>query len=82
MSRRNAWALCFLCITLVCHSRWKSFIERPEGFPVWQRRCVECLGCLHICPVKAIDLGEVTKGRSRYRHKEIKSAELLRPGMK
>ena len=52
-------------------------IKRPEGFPVWQHRCVECLGCLHICPAEAIDYGEVTKGRHRYRHKDIKPTELL-----
>ena len=57
-------------------------IERPEGLPVWQHRCVECLGCLHICPAKAIDYGDVTKGRNRYRHKDIKAAELLRIGNK
>ena len=55
-------------------------IKRPEGSPVWEHRCVECLGCLHICPVKAIDYGEITKGRKRYRHKAVKSAELLRKG--
>jgi len=53
-------------------------IKRPEGQPVWQHKCVECLGCLHICPVKAIDYGEITRSRKRYRHSEVKPAELLR----
>ncbi|HAQ54924.1 MAG TPA: 4Fe-4S ferredoxin, partial [Anaerovibrio sp.] len=47
------------------------------GYPVWQHKCVECLGCLHICPVEAIDYGGVTKGRRRYRHKDIQPKELL-----
>ena len=55
-------------------------IQRPDGFPMWQHRCVECLGCLHICPVQAIDYGEVTKGRKRYRHRDVKAAELLPRG--
>jgi ferredoxin len=55
-------------------------IERPEGFPMWQHRCVECLGCLHICPVQAIDYGEVTGGRKRYRHRDVKVADLLPRG--
>lgn len=53
-------------------------IKRPAGQPVWQHKCVECLGCLHICPVKAIDYGEITKGRRRYRHKRITVADLLK----
>ncbi len=52
-------------------------ILRPEGQPVWQHNCVECLGCLHICPSKAIDYGEITKGRQRYRHKTVQIADLL-----
>jgi ferredoxin/flavodoxin len=53
-------------------------ILRPQGQPVWQHSCVECLGCLHICPVKAIEYGEITKGRKRYRHKNIEVTELIR----
>lgn len=53
-------------------------IVRPEGAPVWQHDCVECLGCIHICPVSAIDYGEKTQGRKRYRHKDIAPADLLR----
>lgn len=52
-------------------------IARPEGQPVWQHNCVECLGCLHICPVQAIEYGEITKGRKRYRNKNVKVADLL-----
>ncbi len=52
-------------------------IKRPEGQPVWQHKCVECLGCLHICPARAIDYGEITKGRQRYRHKTVKTADLV-----
>ena len=55
----------------------KGNILRPEGKPVWQHNCVECLGCLHVCPVEAIDYGGVTKGRRRYRHKDIAVKDLL-----
>ena len=64
---------CGLC-ERICPTR---NIVRPEGHPVWQHRCVECLGCLHCCPAEAIDYGGVTKGRRRYRHKDIKVADLL-----
>lgn len=55
----------------------KQNLLRPEGHPIWQHNCVECLGCLHICPTEAIDYGGVTKGRRRYRHRDIKVADLL-----
>ena len=50
---------------------------RPDGHPVWQHRCVNYLGCLHICPTKAIDYGDKTKGLKRYRHKDIAPKDLL-----
>ena len=52
-------------------------IKRPEGSPEWQHNCVECLSCLHVCPKQAIDCGDVTKGRKRYIHWQIKSNELV-----
>lgn len=64
---------CGLC-ERVCPRR---NILRPEGPPVWQHSCVECLGCLHICPVEAIDYGGVSQGRRRYRHKDISARDLL-----
>ncbi len=48
-----------------------------DGQPVWHHDCVECLGCIHICPVHAIEYGEITKGRKRYRHQSVKSIDLL-----
>ena len=74
----------FLCDTSVCTACGlcervcpTQNITRPDGHPVWQHRCVNCLGCLHICPVEAIDYGEKTKGRRRYRHKDIAPKDLL-----
>lgn len=55
----------------------KGNILRPQGQPIWQQDCVECLGCLHICPTEAINYGEQTKGRKRYRHQLVKPADLL-----
>ncbi len=69
----SACTACGLC-EQICPSR---NIIRPDGHPVWQHRCVNCLGCLHICPTKAIDYGEKTKGRKRYRHKDITPKDLL-----
>ena len=52
-------------------------LRRPDGHPVWQHRCTECLGCLHICSDEAIDYGGKTKGRKRYRHKDIAPKDLM-----
>lgn len=52
-------------------------ILRPNGSPEWQHNCVECLSCLHVCPKQAIDCGDVTKGRKRYIHWQIKAKDLI-----
>ena len=74
----------FRCNTAICTSCGlcervcpSQNILRPEGHPVWQHRCVNCLGCLHICPVKAIDYGDKTKRMRRYRHKDVAPKDLL-----
>lgn len=53
-------------------------ISLQDGHPVWQSCCTECLGCLHICPQQAINCGEKTKTRSRYRNPDIEAEELMR----
>jgi MinD superfamily P-loop ATPase len=32
----------------------------------FQNRCTGCLGCLHLCPVRAINYKNITKGKLRY----------------
>lgn len=71
--RKERCTACGLC-ERICP---RQNIVRPEGVPVWQHNCVECLGCLHICPVQAIEYGTITEGRKRYRHKSVKPADLL-----
>ena len=46
--------------------------------PVWQHHCELCCACLHFCPVEAIQLNVMqgTKGRGRYRHPELKLADM------
>lgn len=46
------------------------------GKPIFQGNCEHCLGCLHACPVEALDWTELTKGKARYRHPQIKGSEL------
>jgi ferredoxin len=49
-----------------------------KGRPLWQHRCELCCACLNFCPTKAIDLAMLrgTKGRGRYRHPDLKIADM------
>lgn len=42
-------------------------IRLLEGRPVWQHHCEHCVACVQWCPVEAIEYGNKTAGRRRYR---------------
>ena len=46
--------------------------EKPE----WQHHCELCMACLNLCPVKAIQWGPKTRSRGRYRHPDLKIADM------
>jgi len=41
-------------------------IHLVNGKPVWDKECTQCLGCLHRCPVHAIQYGKKTMPIGRY----------------
>jgi ferredoxin len=51
-------------------------IELVEGKPVWKHQCELCCGCIHLCPVQAIQAGSGTEKRLRYRNPSVTIAEL------
>jgi Pyruvate/2-oxoacid:ferredoxin oxidoreductase delta subunit len=53
-------------------------IRMVNDRPVWQHHCECCCACLHFCPVEAIQLNVMqgTKGRGRYRHPELRLADM------
>jgi ferredoxin len=53
-------------------------IEMEEGKPVFGDRCEQCMACIQWCPVEAINGGEKTKGRMRYRHPCVTAEDLSR----
>lgn len=53
-------------------------IELAGGKPVWKHHCELCCGCIHNCPVQAIQAGARTETWQRYRNPEITVAELKR----
>jgi ferredoxin len=57
-------------------------IELVDGRPVWQHRCELCCGCIHACPVQAIQAGAGTEKRPRYRNPSVTVAELKQQGPK
>ncbi len=48
-----------------------SNIRMEDGKPVWGNQCVQCLACIHHCPVRAIEYGKITEKKGRYVFKEM-----------
>ena len=45
-----------------------NVIELVDGRPVWNgRSCAHCMSCIQNCPVEAIEYGEITQKKKRYR---------------
>lgn len=53
-------------------------IRIENGRPKWLNICEQCVACISWCPEKAIEYGEKTQGRRRYRNPRVEAAELLR----
>ena len=51
-------------------------IELKGNKPIWGTSCEMCLSCIQNCPVQAIQWGNKTKMRTRYRNPEISIQEL------
>lgn len=52
-----------------------SIMINDSGKPVWSKACTQCLGCLHRCPVKAIQYGKKSEKKGRYHHPDIDALE-------
>lgn len=51
-------------------------IKIVQKKPVFQHRCELCCGCIHNCPVQAIQVGIKTEGWQRYRNPDVTVSEL------
>lgn len=47
-------------------------ITLADGKPVWSDTCVQCVACIHRCPVRAIEYGKITLKKGRYHYPGIK----------
>jgi len=52
-------------------------IKMEEGRPGWQHHCEHCVACISWCPMGAIQYGERTKGRRRYRNPRVGVEEMV-----
>lgn len=48
-------------------------ISLEEQRPRWGNDCVQCLACIHRCPVRAIEYGKQTQQKGRYHHPGLKT---------
>ncbi len=43
-------------------------VRMEAGRPVWGSSCIQCVACIHQCPVRAIEYGNETVKKGRYQH--------------
>ena len=64
---------CGTCVS-VCQM---NNVKLEDEKPAWGTSCEMCLSCIQNCPVEAIQWGNRTKKRKRYRNPEISTKELI-----
>ena len=52
-------------------------IKLENGAPVFGNKCDLCLACLNNCPADAINYGESTKNKKRYKNPRVSTDELI-----
>lgn len=62
---------CGLC-EKVCNTKTIKVDKKPE----WRKQCSQCLACIHICPVRAIQYGRGTEKKGRYKNPNVSIKEL------
>lgn len=63
---------CCLC-EKICNSR----TIKVNGKPMWGNNCTQCLACIHLCPVSAIQHGKNTIKKGRYKHPKITVNDMI-----
>ncbi|MBN1812903.1 MAG: EFR1 family ferrodoxin [Anaerolineae bacterium] len=53
-------------------------VRLQDGLPRWHHTCQQCLACIQYCPKEAVQYGEVTQKRRRYRNPYVKVSEIIR----
>lgn len=53
-------------------------IEIKNGIPTWNHRCEMCLSCLNLCPKQAVQYGNMSEGKQRYKNPYVEIKDLMR----
>jgi Fe-S-cluster-containing hydrogenase component 2 len=53
-------------------------IQMENGKPKWLQHCEHCVACISWCPTRAIEYGNKTQSRRRYRNPNIKVDDMQR----
>lgn len=60
----------------ICESVCNCKTIKVEGKPKWGKVCTQCLACIHLCPVGAIQYGKGTESKGRYKNPNITVEEM------
>jgi NAD-dependent dihydropyrimidine dehydrogenase PreA subunit/flavodoxin len=60
----------------ICESVCNCKTIKVEGKPKWGKECTQCLACIHLCPVSAIQYGKGTESKGRYKNPNVSVDEM------
>lgn len=60
----------------ICESVCNCSTIKVEGKPKWGKECTQCLACIHLCPVRAIEYGKGTERKGRYKNPNVSVDEM------
>lgn len=65
------------CISCgICESVCNCKTIKVKGKPKWGKECTQCLACIHLCPVSAIQYGKGTESKGRYKNPNVTVDEM------
>lgn len=60
----------------ICESVCNCKSIKVQGKPKWGKECTQCLACIHLCPVSAIQYGKGTESKGRYKNPNVTIDEM------
>lgn len=69
---------CGICKSLCAFEN----IEMIDKKPKWLHRCEQCFACIHLCPKEAIQYGNKTKSRKRYKNPCVTLQDIVKANKK